>query len=88
MKKNSIPLFIGVIFSFIAIWLVNDYLLVNQCLENGGSFDYSKAECLLENGEIKSSELGTYIMAVYFFMGLLISLLVSFSIRKIFNIEQ
>lgn len=88
MKKNSIPLFIGVIFSFIAIWLVNDYLLVNQCLESGGSFDYSKAECLLENGEIKASELGTYIVAVYFFMGLLISLLVSFSIRKIFNIEQ
>ncbi|MDX2368707.1 MAG: hypothetical protein QNK36_09940 [Colwellia sp.] len=88
MNKNSIPLFIGVIFSLIAIWLVNDYLLVDQCLDKGGSFDYSKAECLLENGEVKASELGTYIMAVYFFMGLVISLFVSFSIRKIFNIEQ
>ncbi|PHR84689.1 MAG: hypothetical protein COA59_04780 [Colwellia sp.] len=88
MKINFIPLFIGVIFSLIAIWLVNDYLLVNQCLDNGGSFDYSKAECLLKNGEVKTSELGSYIMAVYFFMGLFISLFVSFSIRKIFNIEQ
>lgn len=88
MKKNSIPLYIGVIFSLIAIWLVNDYLLVGQCLDNGGSFDYSKAECLLENGEIKASELGSYILAIYFFMCIIISLLVSFSIRKVFNIEQ
>ncbi|WP_114325759.1 hypothetical protein [Candidatus Colwellia aromaticivorans] len=88
MNKNSIPLFIGVIFSLVAIWLVNDYLLVDQCLDNGGSFDYSKAECLLENGDVKSSELGAYFMAIYFFMGVLISLFFSFSIRKIFNVEQ
>jgi hypothetical protein len=88
MKKNSIPLFIGVICSFIAIWLVNDFFLVDKCLDNGGSFDYSKAECLLENGDVKTSPLEAYAMAIYFFMGILISLLVSFSIRKIFNIEQ
>lgn len=88
MKKNSIPLYIGVISSLIAIWLVNDYFLVDQCLDNGGSFNYRKAECLLENGEVKVSELGNYFMAVYFFMGVLISLIVSFSIRKIFKIEQ
>jgi hypothetical protein len=88
MKKNSIPLFIGVICSFIAIWLVNDIFLVDQCLDNGGSFNYSKAECLLENGDVKTSPIESYAMAIYFFMGILISLLVSFSIRKIFNIEQ
>ncbi len=88
MKKNSIPLFIGVIVSLIAIWLVNDYLLVDQCRDSGGSFDYSKAECLLKNGEVKASELGPYVMAIYFFMGLFISLFVSFSIRKTFNIAQ
>ena len=88
MNKNSLPLFIGVICSFIAIWFVNDYFLVEQCIENGGSFNYSKAECLLENGEIKASEFGKYLIAAYFFMGLLISVFVSFFIRKIFNIEQ
>ncbi|NQY87724.1 MAG: hypothetical protein HRT51_08240 [Colwellia sp.] len=88
MKKNSIPLFVGVTFSLIAIWFVNDFLLVEQCLDNGGSFDYRKAECLLENGDIKVSDLGKYFMAIYFFMGILISLVVSFSVRKIFNIEQ
>ncbi len=88
MNKNSAPLFIGVFFSFIAIWLLNDYLLVDKCLENGGTFNYNKAECLLDNGEIKVSELGNYMMAVYFFMGISISLIVSFAIRKVFNIAQ
>jgi hypothetical protein len=88
MKKNSIPLFIGVIVSFIAIWFVNDLLLVEQCLDNNGSFNYNKGECLLENGEVKVSALGNCLIALYFFMGMLISLSVSFSIRKIFKIKQ
>lgn len=88
MKKNTIPLFIGVIVSLIAIWLVNYALLVEPCLDSGGSFDYSKAACLLENGDVKVSEVSTYIMAVYFFMGILISLSISFFVRRIFNIEQ
>ena len=88
MKINSIPLFVGVIFSFIVIWLVNDFLLVDQCLENGGSYNYSKGECLLENGDVKVSELGKSLFAIYFVMGILIALSVSFSIRKIFKIEQ
>lgn len=88
MKKNSIPLFIGVIVSFIAIWLVNDFLLVDQCLDNGGSFNYSKGECLLESGDVEVSELGEYSFALYFFMGMIIAVSVSFFIRKIFKIEQ
>lgn len=88
MKKNSIPLFIGVIVSFVTIWLVNDFLLVDQCLDNGGSFNYSKGECLLESGDVKVSGLGKYLFALYFFMGMIIAVSVSFSIRKIFKIEQ
>jgi hypothetical protein len=88
MKKNSIPLFIGVIVSFIAIWFANDLLLVEQCLDSNGSFNYNKGVCLLENGDVKVSALGNYIIALYFFMGMLISLSVSFFIRKVFNIEQ
>ncbi|MBA6348038.1 MULTISPECIES: hypothetical protein [unclassified Colwellia] len=82
MKKNSIPQFIGVIISFVAIWLVNDFFLVDQCLDNGGSFNYSKGECVLVNGEIQASDLGKYLIAIYFFMGLLIALSVSMLIQK------
>jgi hypothetical protein len=88
MKKNSVPQFIGVIISFIAIWLVNDFLLVDKCLDNGGSFNYSAGECLLENGNVQASPLGKYLIAIYFFMGLLIALSVSLCIRKIFKIAQ
>ncbi len=88
MKKNLLPLYIGVIASFVAIWLVNDFILVDQCLDNGGNFNHSRGECLLENGDVKASELGQYLIAIYFFMGISIALLVSFFIRKVFKIEQ
>jgi hypothetical protein len=88
MKKNSIPQFIGVIISFVAIWLVNDFFLVDQCLDNGGSFNYSKGECVLVNGEIQASDLGKYLIAIYFFMGLLIALSVSILIQKVCKTEQ
>jgi hypothetical protein len=88
MNKNSIPLYIGVIVSLIAIWLVNDYALIDQCQSHGGRINYHKAECLLENGDVRILELETYFMALYFFMGILISLFVSFSLRRIFNIKQ
>jgi hypothetical protein len=50
MKKNSIPLFIGVIVSFIAIWFVNDLLLVEQCLDNSGSFNTAKGSAYYKTG--------------------------------------
>jgi hypothetical protein len=88
MKKNSIPLFIGVIVSFIVIWFVNNFFLVDPCLNNGGSFNYSKGVCLLENGGEAASALGKYLIVIYFFLAIFIALSVSFSIRKIFNIKQ
>jgi hypothetical protein len=88
MNKNSVPLYIGVTVSLIAIWLVNDYVLIDQCQSYGGRIDYHNAECVLKNGEIKTLALENYFMALYFFMGILISLFVSFSIRRIFNIKQ
>jgi hypothetical protein len=88
MKKNSIPQFVGVIVSFLAIWIVNDFVLVDQCLDNGGSFNYSAGECLLENGDVESSPLGKYLIAIYFFMGFLIALAVSLCIRKFFKMDS
>jgi hypothetical protein len=87
MKKNSIPQFIGVFISFVAIWFVNDFFLVSQCVDSGGVFNYSQGECLLSNGDVESPSIGKYLIAVYFFMGLLIAMLVSFYIRKIFKIN-
>jgi len=81
-------MFIGVMMSFIAIWLVNDSLLVEQCLDKGGSFNYRKGACLLENGNMQFSTLSDYLIAIYFFMGISIALTVSFTIRKIFKIKQ
>ena len=88
MRKNIIPPFVGVIVSFVAIWLVNDLFLVDTCIDQGGRFNYSTGQCVLANNDIHESALGEYLIAVYFFMGLLVALFVSFSLRKLFNIDQ
>lgn len=86
MRRNAIPPFVGVIISFIAIWLVNDFVLVDKCLANGGSFLYHSGECLLSSGETTASPLGKYLIALYFFMGLIIALFTSAVVRKVFKI--
>ena len=85
MKKNSIPQFVGVITSFIAIWLVNDVFMVGNCLDIAGTFNYRTGECLLVNGDVQTSPFGKSLILIYFFMGLLIALAVSFLVRKVFN---
>jgi hypothetical protein len=86
MRRNTIPPFVGVIVSFIAIWLVNDFVMVDKCLANNGSFLYESGECLLASGETIASPLGKYLIALYFFMGLIIALFTSVVVRKIFKI--
>jgi hypothetical protein len=86
MKKNSIPQFIGVIVSFTVIWLINDVFLVGACVDKSGVFNYQTGECLLENGDVQLSNFGHYLIAFYFFMAIIVALLVSLGIRKVFKI--
>lgn len=88
MKKNSIAQFVGVITSFVIIWLINDYLLVDKCLEMNGVFNYHSGECLLPSGEIHANKITEYLMAFYFFGAILVALSISHIIRKIFKIER
>lgn len=88
MKKNSLAQFAGVIVSFIIIWLVNDFLLVDKCLDLGGTFNYSSGDCLLASGDIHTSKLNEYLMAIYFIGGILVALFTAHLIRKIFKIDR
>jgi hypothetical protein len=83
MNKTSTPTFIGVFASLLVIWALHTYLVVDDCIEQGGSYQYRTNACLLENGQLYASDLGTSIIAMYFFVGFVVSLLVSILIRKI-----
>ncbi|MCJ8294403.1 MAG: hypothetical protein MJK15_08345 [Colwellia sp.] len=87
MNRTLIPTLVGVFTSLFAIWALHTFLIVDECLDNAGSFDYATAKCLLESGQIYDSELATIAVVLYFVVGFIVSFLVSTCIRKVFNIK-
>ena len=88
MNRNSIPTLVGVLVSLFVIWILHEVLIVKDCLENEGSFQYNSGKCLLESGQIYQSNLETMALFLYFFVGFIVSLLVSRLIKKIFKINK
>tara|TARA_R110000787_G_scaffold72119_8_gene160820 strand:- start:31 stop:294 length:264 start_codon:yes stop_codon:yes gene_type:complete len=87
MSKDSIPQFIGVIFSLFVIWLINDFILVDDCLDHGGSFSYPTGKCLLANNETYTASFTTHLIVLYFFIGIIVAVMTAKLIKKIFKIE-
>jgi hypothetical protein len=88
MNRTSIPTLVGVFTSLLVIWALHTYIVVDDCLDNGGSFQYNTGKCLLENGQLYDSTLENMVVALYCVVGFVVSLLVSSLIRKFFNIKQ
>ncbi len=88
MNRNSIPTLIGVFTSLLAIWALHKFLIVDDCLDHSGSFQYNSGKCLLENGQVYESNLATLAILLYFAVGFIVSILVSSLIRKLFKIKQ
>ena len=82
MNKSAIAKFIGVFVSLLVIWVINDLLLIQPCLNEGGVFQYEKGQCLLENGNIFTTGLEMPLVILYVFIGFGVSYLVSNLIRK------
>ncbi|HBY87212.1 MAG TPA: hypothetical protein DEO86_15205 [Colwellia sp.] len=83
MNRTLIPTLVGVLTSLFVIWLLHTFLVVDDCLDHGGSFDYTSAKCLLESGDVYTSNLENFALALYFVVGFGVSFLVSTSIRKL-----
>jgi len=88
MKRTLFPTLIGVFTSLLAIWSLHTFLIVNDCLDQGGSFDYATAKCLLENGQVYDSSLASMAIVLYFVVGFGVSFIVSRVIRKLFKIKK
>jgi len=87
MKRNSIPTFIGVFTSLLVIWAIHSFLVIDDCLDHGGAYQYDSGKCLLENGQLVDSNFATIAIVLYFFIGFIVSLLVSGIIRKVFKFK-
>ena len=82
MNKSAIAKFIGVFVSLLVIWVINDLLLIQPCVNEGGVFQYEKGQCLLEDGNIFTTGLEMPLVILYVFIGFGVSYLVSKLIRK------
>jgi hypothetical protein len=88
MNRTLFPTLIGVFSSLFAIWSLHTFLMVDDCLDQGGSFDYATAKCLLENGQVYESNLATTALVLYFVVGFGVSFIVSSVIRKLFKFKK
>lgn len=52
MKNNLLPSLVGVIVSLITVWWLHGFLLVDRCLDSGGSINHKTNLCMGENGQI------------------------------------
>jgi hypothetical protein len=85
MNRTLLPTLVGVLTSLFVIWLLHTLLVVDDCLDHGGAFDYSTAKCLLESGEVYTPSLENFALVLYFVVGFGVSYLVSTLIRKLLN---
>jgi hypothetical protein len=56
-------------------------LIVDDCLDNGGSFDYKTSQCLLENGQLYENTFTSIALIVYVVVGFVVSLTVAKFLR-------
>ncbi|KGJ93683.1 hypothetical protein [Colwellia psychrerythraea] len=88
MNRTLLPTLVGVFTSLFVIWLLHTLLVVDDCLDHGGSFDYSSAKCLLEGGDVYTSNIENFVLVLYFVVGFGVSFLVSTLIRKFFKNKE
>jgi len=80
-------MFIGVIVSLITILVINKFTIVDNCLDNGGSFSYETGQCLLANNEIHTASFTPYLVGIYFILGIIIAFTVFRIIKKLFKLN-
>lgn len=82
MNRNFLPAFAGVIASVVVILLINNFTVVDDCIQHGGHFDYKTAKCLLASGEVHVASFTHYLVAAYFILGIAIAFAISRLIKR------
>ncbi len=83
MNRTLLPTICGVFVSLLLIWTIHTYVLVDSCLDNGGTYDYPKGQCILVTGDVYQHDLANIMVLVYVIVGFGISFIVSNLLRKL-----
>ena len=84
MNRTLIPTLAGVFSSLLCIWLLHSFFIVDDCLDNGGSFDHKTSQCLLVNGQLYENTFSSIALIVYVVVGFVVSLTVAKLVRVVF----
>ena len=83
MNRNLFPPFIGVFCSFFVLWKLYGFMLIDNCLDHSGTYESSTGKCFIENGNVLELNFTAPLLILYFFVGLIVSLVISVLVRKI-----
>lgn len=86
MKNTLLPSLVGVLASLFVVWWLHGFLLVDSCLDNGGSFNYETNLCTGENSQVIELATSSTMLVTYCIVIMVVSLLTASLIRKIFKI--
>ncbi|NMP14801.1 hypothetical protein [Thalassotalea sp. Y01] len=86
MNKHSIAMFFGVIVAVLVILLINEFTIVDDCLDHGGRFDYQTGQCLLADAKVHVASFTNYLVALYFVLAIAIAFAGSRLTKKLFKL--
>ena len=81
IKALDIILSVGL--GILAIYTAHSFLIIDICLDMGGSIDKTTGSCIDENYHEQYIVISPVLLAVYFVIGMLVSLISAFIIKAI-----
>lgn len=83
MKVKPIDIFLSIGLGLLSIYAAHSFLVVDACLNMGGALDESAGSCLDENYHEQHIVFSPVLLVIYFFIGLVVSLVSVFTIKTI-----
>lgn len=83
MKVKPVDIFLSIGLGLLAIYAAHSFLVVDACLDMGGSIDEDTGSCVDENYHEQYMVLSPVLLGIYFFIGIVVSLVSVFTIKTI-----
>jgi len=82
MRIEPLDIIVGIGLGLLAIYIMHGFVLVNKCLDMRAAIEQKAGVCIDINGH-EQPVLTISLLAVYFLLGLLVSLIAMLTIKKL-----
>ena len=84
MKSTLIKIVISILIGLLAVYLFQRFIVVDSCLDLGGSINESGL-CIYKNGLEQYIVISSVLLSIYFTIGIIISLVCAYILGKLVN---